>query len=193
MRKVLFSLLLAVSFVSFAALNADAQMPGCMEKSGGGMHGGMMMGGMGQQGMGMGMGMMHGMGGDDMIGDNHPLWKRVMELNLDDKQKDALKALHTKTIKEMVKKRADKIIAHVELQDLLEKEPVDMKAVEAAAKKKEAIDLDMFLAHVRAHEEVKALLTPEQRKKFKEMLEETPCGCGMMHHEMHHGTGRSDD
>src|SRR5512147_916092 len=112
-------------------------MPGCMEKSGGGMHGGMMMGGMEHQGMGM----KHGMGGDDMIGDSHPMWKRIMELNLDDKQKDALKALHTKTIKEMVKKRADKIIAHVELQDLLEKEPVDMKAVEAAAKKKEAIDL----------------------------------------------------
>ena len=85
----------------------------------------------------------------------------------------------------MLKKRADKIIAHVELQDLLEKEPVDMKAVEASAKKNESIATDMFLAHVRAHEEVKALLTPEQRKKFKEMLEEPPCDCGMMHHGGH--------
>lgn len=181
MRKGLFSLLLVFSFVAFAALSADAQMSGCMEKSAGGMHGGMMMGGMGHQGMGM----KHGMGGDDMIGDDHPMWKRVMELNLDDKQKDALKALHTKTVKEVVKKRADKIIAHVELQDLLEKEPVDMKAVEASAKKNESIATDMFLAHVRAHEEVKALLTPEQRKKFKEMFEETPCDCGMMHHGGH--------
>jgi Spy/CpxP family protein refolding chaperone len=189
MRKGLISLFFGFIFVTVAAVHADAQMCGCMEKSGGGMHGGMMMGGMGHQGMGM----MHGMHGDDTIGDDHPLWMRVMELNLDDKQKEALKALHTKTIKEMVKKRADKIIAHVELQDLLEKEPVDMKAVEAAAKKEGSIELDMFLAHVRSHEEVKALLTPEQRKKFKEILEAAPGGHGMMHHQMHHGAGRPDN
>ena len=191
MRTSLISIIGGFIFVAVVALNADAQMYQCMEKSGGGMHGGgMMMGGMGHPGM------MHGMEGgmqDDMIGDSHPMWKRVMELNLDDKQKDAMKALHTKTIKEIVKKRADKIIAHVELQDLLEKEPVDMKAVEASAKKNESIATDMFLAHVRAHEEVKALLTPEQRKKFKEILEGTPCECGMMHHEIHHGAGKSDD
>ena len=103
---------------------------------------------------------------------------------------EALKALHTKTVKDVVRKRADKIIAHVELQDLLEKEPVDMKAVEASAKKNESISTDMFLAHVRAHEEVKALLTPEQRKKFKEILEAAPSGCGMMHHEEHHGAAQ---
>jgi len=115
-----------------------------------------------------------------MTGDGHALWKRVMELNLDDKQKEALKALHTKTIKDMVRKKADKTIAHVELQDLLEKEPIDMKAVEASAKKNESISTDMFLAHIRAHEDVKALLTADQRKKFKEMLEADPCDCGMM-------------
>jgi Spy/CpxP family protein refolding chaperone len=179
MRKSLISIIGGFIFVAVAAVHADAQMCGCMEKSGGGMHGGMMMQGMGHPGM------MHGMGGDDMMGDSHPMWKRVMELNLDDKQKDALKALHTKTVKDVVKKRADKIIAHVELQDLLEKEPVDMKAVEASAKKNEALETEMFLAHVRAHEEVKALLTPEQKKKFKEILEGAPCDCGMMHHGEH--------
>ena len=185
MRRSLVGVILGFIFVAVAAVHADAQMCGCMEKSGGGMHGGMMMEGMEHPGMMHGMG--GGMHGDDMMGDSHPLWKRVMELNLDDKQKEALKALHTKTVKDVVRKRADKTIAHVELQDLLEKEPIDMKAVEASAKKNEAISTDMFLAHVRSHEEVKALLTPEQRKKFKEILEAGPGGCGMMHHEGHHG------
>lgn len=183
MRKGLISLLFGFIFIAAAALSADAQMCGCMEKSGGGMHGGgMMMEGMGHEGMGMKHGMQGGMHGDDMMGDGHAMWKRVMELGLDDKQQAALKSLHMKTIKEMVRKRADKVIAHVELQDLLEKDAVDMKAVEASAKKNEALETDMFLAHVRAHEEVKALLTPEQRKKFKEILEAGPGGCGMMHH-----------
>jgi Spy/CpxP family protein refolding chaperone len=179
MRKSLVSIIGGFIFIAFAALNADAQMCGCMEKAGGGMHGGMMMEGMEHPGM------MHGMHGDDMMGDDHPMWKHFMELNLDDKQKESLKVLHTKTIKDIVKKRADIIIAHVELQDLLEKEPVDMKAVEASAKKNEALKTDMFLTHVKAHEEVKALLTPEQKKKLKEILAASPGDCGMMHPGAH--------
>jgi len=178
MRTSLLYVCFGLFFIAGTAHYAEAQMHGCKEKAGGDMHGGMMMEGMGHQGMMHGMG--GGMHGDGMTGDGHALWKRVMELNLDDKQKEALKALHTKTIKDMVRKKADKTIAHVELQDLLEKEPIDMKAVEASAKKNESISTDMFLAHIRAHEDVKALLTADQRKKFKEMLEADPCDCGMM-------------
>jgi Spy/CpxP family protein refolding chaperone len=182
MRNRLMSVVFGFIFIAAAVQFANAQECGCKHKGSGEMHGGMMMEGKGHAGM------MHGMGGDDMMAADHPLWKRVMELNLDDKQKEALKALHTKTVKEMIRKKADKTIAHVELQDLLEKDTIDMKAVEAAAKKNESISTDMFMAHIRAHEEVKALLTAEQKKKFKEMMEEAPCGCsmmrgGMMHHE----------
>jgi len=135
-----------------------------------------MMGGMGCQEMGM----MHGMGCGMMMGEDHPMWKFLTGLGLDDKQKDAIKALHSKTLKDMIKKMADKQIAGLELRDLLGKEPVDMKAVEAAVKKNESLRTDMFLTHIKAFEEMKSILTPDQRKKLKEMMEKRGEGCRMM-------------
>jgi Spy/CpxP family protein refolding chaperone len=180
MKNSVISVFFGIIFVAALALNAQAQMCGCMGEKGGGMQEGGMMGGMGHESMGM----MHGMGGMQgggmMMDDDHPLWKHLMGLGLDDKQMAALKALRSRTMKEMVKKRADKQIAAIELKDLLDRDPVDMKAVEAALKKNESLKTEMALAHIKAHEEMKALLTPDQRKQLKEMMEGHGAGCGMM-------------
>ncbi len=156
MRKRLFGMFLGFIFISALALNANAQMSGCMQ-------------GMGHPGMSQ----MHGMGcmeaGGMMMDDDHPMWKRLESLGLDEKQKDAVKALQTKTMKEMIRKKADAQIADIDLKNLLEKDPVDMKAVEAAVKKSESSKTAMFLVHVSAREELKSILTPDQRKRLKEM------------------------
>jgi len=187
MRKHLISMFLGFIVIAAVALNADAQMCGGM----GGTGKGMMMEGMGHRDMGM----MQGMGGG-MMCDDHPIWKHVTGLGLDDKQTAAIKALRTKTMKDMVRKKADQQIAHIELKDLLDKDPVDMKSVEALAKKSESIRTEMFVAHIRMHEEVKALLTAEQKKKLKEMMEAGHgpggMGCGMMGGMMH-GDGEHKD
>ncbi len=174
MKKMLLGLMLGSLFLSALSLNAYAQMCGGMGGPSGGMRGGMMEG-MEHQGMGM----MRGMGGM-MMGDEHPMWKHLMGLGLDEKQKEALKALRSRTMKDMAKRGAEVTIAGIELRDLLDKDPVDVKAVEAAAKKKASLETEMFVAHVKAHEEMKALLTPEQKKKLKESLEPDHGGCGMM-------------
>jgi Spy/CpxP family protein refolding chaperone len=88
-------------------------------------------------------------------------------------------------MKDMIKKKADKQIAAIELKDLLDKDMVDMKAVEASLKKNESLKTEIALAHIRAHEEMKALLTPEQRKRLKDMMEPGNAGCGMMGGMMH--------
>lgn len=189
MRKSLISIFFGIIFIAAAALTAQAQMCGCMGGKGGGMQEGGMMEGMGHQGMGM----MHGMGGGMMMDDDHPMWKQLTSLGLDDKQRDALKALRSKTMKDMVKKRADMQIAGIELKDLLDKDPVDMKAVEASVKKNESLKTEMLLAHIRAREEMKSLLTPDQRKRLKEMME-TGRGacCSMMGGMMHGGAEHKD-
>jgi Spy/CpxP family protein refolding chaperone len=181
MRNSLAGIVFGFIFVAALVSNAQAQMCGCMGEKGGAMQKGGMMGGMGHHEMGM----MHGMGGMQgggaMMGEDHPLWKHLMGLGLDDKQKESLKALRSKTEKDMVKKKADMQIAVIELNDLLDKDPVDMKAVEASAKKKGSLKTEMFLAHIKAREEMKALLTPDQRKRLKEMRGPGHgAGCGMM-------------
>jgi Spy/CpxP family protein refolding chaperone len=157
MRKSLFSMFLGFIFVSALTLNAYAQMCGSMGGSGSCMQGGMM----------MGMGCMQA--GGMMMDDDHPMWKHLVGLGLDEKQKEAIKALQTKTMKEMIRKKADAQIADIDLKNLLDKDPVDMKAVEATVKKSESFKTAMFLAHISAREELKSILTPDQRKRLKEM------------------------
>ena len=178
MKRVKIALLLVFLLVLFGAGSSYAQMCGCMDRMGEGMQHGMHMGGeMKHHGM-------EGMGG--MMGEDHPMWKHLVGLGLDEKQREAVKSIKSKEMKDMIKKRADKQIAKVELKEILGKDPVDMKAVEAKVKQIEAIGTDMRLSHIRTMEEVKALLTPEQKKKMKEMIEMGPMGGGM---GMMHGCG----
>jgi len=101
-------------------------------------------------------------------GSGHFLWHKLMGLGLSDKQIDSLKAIRTRVEKDTIKKRADLQLARVDLRELLHKDQVDMKAVEASLKKVESVRTDLKLAHIKAREEIKAILTPEQRKKLKE-------------------------
>jgi Spy/CpxP family protein refolding chaperone len=118
----------------------------------------------------------------------HPMWRYLMDLGLDEKQKTELKEIKRRVMKEMIKKRANELVAHIELRDLLDKDPVDMKATEAKLKQIETIKTEMHLSLIRAREEVKSKLTPEQRKKFREMLEMEPdIGPPMMGGMIHGG------
>ena len=187
MKRMKIALLLVFLLVIFGAGSSYAQMCGCMDKMGEGMQHGMHMGGeMKHHGM-------EGMGG--MMGEDHPMWKHLMGLGMDEKQREAVKSIKSKEMKDMIKKRADKQIAKVELKEILAKDPVDMRAVEMKLKQIESSETDMHLAHIRTMEEVKALLTPDQKKKMKEMIEMGPMrggmgmmqGCGMMGGMMQRG------
>jgi Spy/CpxP family protein refolding chaperone len=103
---------------------------------------------------------------EEILGAEH-----LMGLGLDEKQREAIKEINSKVIKEAIRKRADERIAGIELKDLLDKDPVDMKAVEAKLKQIEIIKTEMHLSLIMATEEVKSKLTPEQKKIFQEMQE----------------------
>jgi len=74
-------------------------------------------------------------------------------------------------------------IVQIELRELLSQDPVDMKAVEAKVKQLEMMRTEMHLSHIKAMEDCKTKLTPEQRRKFKEMIEAGPMmeGMGIKH------------
>ena len=174
-----FAIVLALASMFMVVNLAYAEDP----PMGGGMGGGMMGEGMGGSMMG------GGMGGSMMAGD-HPLWKSLHELGLDEKQKEAVKRITRKTMREVIKKRADMQIARLDLRDALDEDPVDMGAVESKLKTIESLETDIRLSHIKAIEEIKSILTPGQRKQLKEMMEKHPMmkkmgmmqgkGCGMM-------------
>jgi Spy/CpxP family protein refolding chaperone len=53
---------------------------------------------------------------------------------------------------------------------MLHKDSVDLQAVEAKLKQIESLKTDLHLSMIKAREEIKAKLTPEQRKKLKSMM-----------------------
>ena len=105
-------------------------------------------------------------------------------LGLDEKQTAEFKALHLKMKKERIQKEAEVRIAELELGEILDKDAVDMKAAEAKVRQIESLRSDMKLSHIRTHEQVKAMLTPEQRQKldsFRGMGMGMGRGMGMGH------------
>jgi Spy/CpxP family protein refolding chaperone len=124
----------------------------------------------------MGRGSAMGLG---MMGEHHIL-KNLMSLGLDEKQKEAVKEIARETMKETIKKRADLYITRIDLRDLLDKDSVNMKAVESKLKQIGSLETDIHLSHIKALEAIKSKLTPDQRKKLKEMMEQGMMIGGMM-------------
>ena len=179
MKKVMLfaiALLLAAGITTYA----DAAMHG--KKKGAGMG----------PGKGPGMGMM-----GCCMEDGNPM-EKLMALGLDDKQKNSIRSIHMNMKKEHIRGRAAVDVGDIELKEILMKDPVDLKAAEAKLKQIEALKTDLHLNHIKAHEEVKAVLTPEQRKKFNAMMMDMGpmgmmCGCGMgCGMGMEHGMGAMD-
>ncbi len=126
-------------------------------------------GGMGHRGMEMEMGM--GMMPEELMEARNHVMQLMLKLGLDQKQKEAVHETIDRTVKELIKKRADMLVARIDLEDIIQREPIDMNAAESKLKELEAIKTDMFLTHLKSLEEIKAMLTPEQKEKLKGMME----------------------
>jgi len=107
----------------------------------------------------------------------------LAKLGLDDKQKESVASIRSKVKKETVMKRAEIEVARIDLKGILAKDQVDMAAVETLLKKTAALHTDIHLAHIKSMQEIKAVLTPEQRKKLKELRQAGPRET-MPHHPM---------
>jgi len=126
-------------------------------------------------GHGMGSGMMCGCGMDgQMMEAEHHMAKHLKSLSLDEQQKSLIGEIKSRMMKETIRRTADMRIVQIEVKDLLSQDPVAMKAVEAKVKQLEMMRTEMHLSHIKAMEDCKTKLTPEQRKKLREMIEDEP-------------------
>ena len=129
-------------------------------------------------------GMMGGMQGDGMGPMHHDFMERVEQLDLAQDQKAAIKDIQVNTQKDMIRKRSDLQVAMVELQELLAKDAVDMKSVEAKLKQIEGLRTAVHLTMIKEQEAIKAKLTADQKSR---MRSEEKQGCPM---ERRHGGGQ---
>jgi|SRR5208283_5610275 len=157
---------LAVVVMLAGAYYSSAEIIDCRCKPGEGMHedGPPVPHGMRRDGMEM-------MGGP---GDDLPFMMPLMGLGLDEKQKEEVREIKSRLMKSTVRMKADVQIAMIEMKDILDKDPLDMNAVESKLKKTESLLTSIKLSGIKALEEVKSKLTAGQRIKLKEMLERGP-------------------
>ncbi len=98
-----------------------------------------------------------------------PLWWHHLPVSdLNEEQIDKMQAIERRLAKEEIPKGAELEVIRIELQEILDQGPVDLKVVEIKLKKMEALRTSSQLAQIRAGEEIKSLLTPAQKKALKQ-------------------------
>jgi Spy/CpxP family protein refolding chaperone len=162
MKSVLGGLLLSTLLLVAAPCSSYAVTGGCAEP---GMH---------EEGMSMPDGMGHHDRG--MRRQAHRLWMQLMRLGLNENQKEAIRDIRSKAMKDAISKRAEVRIARLELRELLAKDPVDMQVVSGKLKEIASLEMELRLSRIKAMEDIRAQLTPEQKKKFRENLWENRGG-----------------
>ncbi|MEK6529612.1 MAG: periplasmic heavy metal sensor, partial [candidate division NC10 bacterium] len=94
------------------------------------------------------------------------------ELGLSADQVQSLERLRADFQREAIRRDADLRIAETDLAAFLEKDPVDIGQVEVKVKEIERLRADLRLARIRAIEQGKSQLSPEQRGKLRPLLTE---------------------
>lgn len=126
-------------------------------------------------GMGSGMGSGGGMG----MWDGAHAMHIVSTLGMDDNKSKEVKNVILKLQKALIQKRAEIQVAEIELSEILDKDTVDIKVAETKVKQIASLKTEAAMMHIQGIEDIKAKLTPEQKKKLSEIMQ-MKHGKGMM-------------
>jgi Spy/CpxP family protein refolding chaperone len=155
--------MMSVGSMALAQMGKDG-----MGKSG--MMGGGMMGG---GGMGMGMMGMHGpgmeMGG---MGQMMKMMHTMSTLTLTPDQKKKLQLATLQHQKEAIPLLGQILMAGVEIQELLLVDPANLDKVKTKVKEKYDAAAKLEMSHLALRQEVKKMLSPEQRQQMESMMME---------------------
>ena len=165
--------MLSVGSTALAQMGKDGM--GKSGMMGGGMMGGGGMGMMGMHGPGMGMGMM-GMYGPGMemggIGQMMKMMRTMSTLTLTPDQKKKLQLATLQHQKEAIPLLGEILMAGVEIQELLLVDPPNLDKVKTKVKEKYDAAAKLEMSHLALRQEVKKMLSPEQRQQMESMMME---------------------
>ncbi len=131
MKKQFIIVVLTAVVTLSGTYNSSAEICDCMDNPGEGMH---------EDGPAMPHGMMrHSMEMMDGPGDDLLYMMSLMGLGLDEKQKGEVREIESGLMKSTVRMKSDVQVAMMEMKDILDKDPVDIKAVESKLKKIESL------------------------------------------------------
>src|SRR5262245_47173916 len=108
------------------------------------------------------------MGHGGMMLQQHLEWLS-QQLELSDEQRTQVQTLLRTHAKDVIRLRAEIDTMMIDVQPLLEANPVDLAKVKQLFQAIAAKEADLRLAHVTAMQDIRRLLTPEQQKQFRTM------------------------
>ena len=91
------------------------------------------------------------------------------KLGLSEDQVRKLEQLRDGFQRQSIRNDADLRIVELDIEQLLESDPVDMDKLEAKMRESEKLRTDLRLARIRAIEQARGLLNLEQKKKFQDL------------------------
>jgi Spy/CpxP family protein refolding chaperone len=103
------------------------------------------------------------------------------QLKLTDAQRAQVQTILRAQAKEMIRLHAERAAMRLDVQPMLEADPVDLAKVKQHFLAIAAKEVDLHMAHVTAMQEIRKILTPEQQQQFK-----------AMHDRMRHEGGRRE-
>ena len=104
----------------------------------------------------------------DLVGRSlHRLLRHGKDLGLSQEQRAKIKAIATDYTKTRIREEAALNLAEVEVRTLVHDEKADVAAIETAMKKSESTHTALRLEGVKALRAAAAVLTPEQREKWR--------------------------
>lgn len=108
--------------------------------------------------------------GDDGIPSAGRHFKRIAaELGLTSQQKQEIKAVFKKNRPDVEPRRQQLMTERRTLRSLVQADTIDEAAIRAQSAKVAAIEADLAVERAHVAQEVRAILTPEQVKKFREL------------------------
>ncbi len=100
-------------------------------------------------------------------------------LNLTEAQQDLFQEMYNKVQKEVIRKKADRGVAEIELREILDRDTPDLKSAEAKIRQIASFGADIRVLHLKSAAEFRAKLTPEQQDKFDDLDESRFLGMDM--------------
>ena len=108
-----------------------------------------------------------GPGGEGMEMLHRHLAMRLADLDLSDAQRERLRDIHDARARKAIQRRADMQLARMDLHRLMRADKVDAGAVNAQIDRMARMHADGMKAAFEAHQQVRAVLTPEQLKMLR--------------------------
>jgi Spy/CpxP family protein refolding chaperone len=127
------------------------------------------------------MGAGGGMGHEGMRLQQHLEWL-TQQLKLKDEQRAPVRTIMRTHAKDVIRLQAEMATMTLDVQPLLEADPVDLTKVKQQFLTIAAKEVDLHMAHVTAMQEIRKVLTPEQQQQFKTMHDHMMSAGGRREH-----------